>query len=96
MLLAGASGVEVVTLVGIAAVALAVALTYRTRVWWLPGMALLAGAGVLGWIASRPAHDDDYGLQGMGDFFVLAGASVVALVGVLLLVFAANARRFRA
>jgi hypothetical protein len=68
---------------------LAIALLYRTPLWWLAGVGLIAVAVYLFSLAAPVDSDEsDAGLGAIANFIVTAGGLLVAVYGASALVFA--------
>ena len=68
---------------------LAIALLYRTRLWWLAGVALIAGAFYLFSLCGPVDSDEsDAGLGAIANFVLVAGGLLIAAYGASALVFA--------
>jgi len=57
----------------------------KTRLWWLPGAALLVGAFVCFAGLDTTSHGEDAALAGLGNFGVLVASGVLLIYGVMLL-----------
>jgi hypothetical protein len=66
-----------------------IALLYRTRLWWLAGGALLVLAVYLfGQLSAVDPDESTAGLEGIANFVLVAGGTLVTLYGVAALGFA--------
>jgi hypothetical protein len=75
----------------VAAPPLLIALLHRTRLWWVAGAGLLAGAFYMfSLVAPVDSDESDAGLGGIANFVLVAGGVLIAIYGVSALAFAAR------